>query len=48
MTRPLENEHEAMPEIKSGMAFPSKTGKGAGPDDPTHTATVIIILTIHI
>lgn len=28
MTRPLENEHEAMPEIKSGMALPSKTGKG--------------------
>lgn len=27
MTKPLKNEHEAMPEIKFGMAFPSKTGK---------------------
>lgn len=27
MTRRLEHEEEAMPEIKSGMAFLSKTGK---------------------
>lgn len=43
MTRRLENEHKAMPEIKSGMAFLSKTGKTGRADDPTHTATVIII-----
>lgn len=48
MTRRPKNEHEAMPEIKSGMAFLSKTGKAGRADDPTHTATVIIIPTIHI